>query len=95
MTASIHVLHPKPTPVGGFIRIRHTELDPAVRSARRGARLRIPDEKVAKIVINARARLVRLRDSLGALHDSQGTVTRAQPIAFRGRGTMLDVVARQ
>jgi hypothetical protein len=70
--------------------LRH--LDPAVRSARKGARLRIADEQVRRTVDEARARLARLRDALADLHSREGSITRSPPVAFRGGGRGISVV---
>ena len=43
-------------------------LDPAVRSARLAARLKLGDEHLSKIMVAAKQRLVNLRDPLGDLH---------------------------
>jgi hypothetical protein len=64
-------------------------LDPAVRSARFAAKLKIPDEKVKVIVNEAKGRLVRLRDALGDLHSQDVTPTRSRPLAFRGGGAAI------
>jgi len=62
--------------------LRH--VDPAVRSARLGAHLRIADERVRKAVNNVKSRLVRLRDALADLQAKEGTPTRSRSPAFRG-----------
>jgi hypothetical protein len=67
-------------------------LDPAMRSARYAARLKIPDEKVRDLVNHARARLVRLRDALGDLHSQDEATTRSRSLAFRGGGRPISAV---
>jgi hypothetical protein len=67
-------------------------LDPATRSARYAARLKIRDEKVRDLVNAARARLERLRDALGDLHSQDGNATRSQTLAFRGGGPAIGAV---
>lgn len=64
-------------------------IDPAVRSARQIAQLRLPDEKVAKLVKDAKKRLIRVRDALGDLHAKESVSTRSGPLTFRG-GSRLD-----
>lgn len=61
------------------------QLDPAVRSARQASKLKFGDEGVQKLVIDAKSRLTRLRDALGALHEADGAAvpTSASPL-FRG-----------
>jgi hypothetical protein len=71
--------------------LRH--LDPAVRSARLGARLKIEDEKVAKVMTNVKARLVRLRDALADLQARDGTASRSRSPAFRGGGHSISAVS--
>jgi hypothetical protein len=73
--------------------LRH--LDPAVRSARLGARLKIEDEKVAKVMTNVKSRLVRLRDALADLQAREGTASRSRPPAFRaGKHSISAVLGR-
>jgi hypothetical protein len=62
--------------------LRH--VDPAVRSARLGARLRIADEKVAKAMNDVKLRLVCLRDALADLQAKEGTPSRSRSPVFRG-----------
>ncbi len=64
--------------------LRH--VDPAVRSARYGARLKIADEKVARIVGDSKTRLVRFWDAMTALEGNQGSGTRSKSPMFRGGG---------
>jgi len=60
------------------------QLDPAIRTARFGAKLKIEDEKVADVVSKAKTRMIRLRDALADL-DSRGEVdTRSRTPLFRG-----------
>lgn len=73
----------------------HRHIDPAVRSARNGARLKIADEKVKSIVVDARSRLLRLRDALDDLHISDertGGVSRSRSPAFRGDGKPMSAI---
>jgi hypothetical protein len=70
--------------------LRH--LDPAVRSARLGARLKIADEKVAKAVDDVKGRLVRLRDALADLQATEGTPSRSRSPHFRGGTTPVSAV---
>jgi hypothetical protein len=62
--------------------LRH--LDPAVRSARLGVRLKIEDEKLAEAMSKVKSRLVRLRDALADLQAREGTASRSRAPAFRG-----------
>jgi hypothetical protein len=62
------------------------QLDPAVRSTRQASKLKFCDDGVQKLVVDAKSRLTRLRDALGALHeadDAAGPPTSASPL-FRG-----------
>jgi len=63
-------------------------IDPAVRSARQIAQLKLPDEKVAKLVKDAKKRLIRLRDALGDLHAKESVSTWSGPLTFRGRSRL-------
>ncbi len=67
-------------------------IDPAVRSARQCARLKFTDEKVAKVVGDAKTRLVRLRDALGALLERDCTPTRSRAVPFRGGSSSISAV---
>ena len=60
--------------------LRHVE--PAVRSARLGARLKIADDDTRRLVDDARKRLVRFRDALDDLHSQDGIATRSLPLYF-------------
>jgi hypothetical protein len=62
--------------------LRH--VDPAVRSARLGARLKIADAKVAEAINDVKSRLVRLRDALADLQATEGTPSRSRFSGFRG-----------
>src|SRR5208283_416834 len=70
------------------------QLDPAIRSARLVARAKFADRAVQKLVDDAKSRLTRLRDAMGALHESDaGSVIHCRAPAFRGgaagrRGTV-------
>jgi hypothetical protein len=61
------------------------QLDPAVRSTRQASKLKFGDNGVQKLVVDAKSRLTRLRDALGALHeaDSAAAPISASPL-FRG-----------
>jgi hypothetical protein len=61
--------------------LRH--VDPAVRSARIGSRLKIDDEKVAKAMHDAKSRLIRLRDALADLQATEGAPSRSRSLKFR------------
>lgn len=69
--------------------LRH--LDPAVRAARQGARLKIEDSDVLKAVEKSKKRLIRLRDSVAALQESDADISRSQAPAFRGGKTSWNV----
>ena len=62
--------------------LRH--IDPAVRSTRIGAHLKIADEKVETIMKDAKLRLERLRDALADLHAVDNAPSRSRPPEFRG-----------
>ena len=60
-------------------------MDLALRSTRQAAKLKFADETVQKAVADAKARLGRLRDALGALHQADaGAASRSRAPAFRG-----------
>lgn len=69
-------------------------MDPALRSTRQAAKLRFADDTVQKAVADAKARLGRLRDALGALHQADaGAATRSRSPVFRGALGHTDRVA--
>jgi hypothetical protein len=70
--------------------LRH--IDPAVRSARQCARLKLDDEKVARVVVEAKKRLIRLCDALGDLHAKGATPTRSRPLTFRSGSSSINAV---
>lgn len=66
----------------GHFLLRH--LDPAIRTARHAAKLKIADDKVVAAVGEAKVRMVRLRDALADL-DAKGVgETRSRAPNFRG-----------
>jgi hypothetical protein len=67
-------------------------LDPAIRSARHGARLKVVDPQVKAAVREAKQRLVRLRDALADLHEKGGTHTRSPAVGFRGRTSAISAM---
>ncbi len=71
--------------------IKH-QVYPAVRSARKGVRLKIADEKVVKAISDAKGRLVRLWEAMDDLHDSEKLATRSQSPEFRGNGRTINSV---
>jgi hypothetical protein len=73
--------------------LRH--LDPAIRSARHAARLKIADEKVLAAVVGAKVRLVRLRDTLADLHERGTVETRSRAIGFRGGPLAINAMLGQ
>jgi hypothetical protein len=62
------------------------QLEPAVRSARLGARLRIADDDARRLVDDARKRLALLRDALDDLDSQGGITTPSLATVFRGGG---------
>jgi len=70
--------------------LRH--LDPAIRSMRYGAKLKIADEKVAKSVNDAKSRLVRLRDALADLVANEDNAIRSRAPVFRGQTSAISAV---
>jgi hypothetical protein len=70
--------------------LRH--VDPAVRSARLGSRLKIDDEKVAKVMDESKSRLIRLRDALADLQATEGTPSRSRSLKFRVGGPTISAV---
>jgi hypothetical protein len=62
------------------------QLEPAVRSARLGAKLKIADDDTRRLVDDARKRLTALRDTLDDLESGGGITTRSPPVALRGGG---------
>jgi hypothetical protein len=59
-------------------------LDPAVRSARLAARLKIGDKQISKIIAETKKRLINLRDPLGDLHANSTATSRSPTPKFRG-----------
>lgn len=70
--------------------LRH--LDPAVRSARYAAKLKIADEKVLAAVTEAKARLMRLRDAMADLHAKGPAASRSRSPRFRGGARPISAV---
>ncbi len=70
--------------------MRH--LEPAVRSARLGARLKLLDDDTRQLVDDARKRLVLLRDALDDLESQGGIATRSLPVPFRGGGGAIAAI---
>ena len=70
-------------------------VDPAVRSARQGARLRISDEQVKESIEKARARLMRLRDTLDDLRATHDCESRSRSLTFRGGGGSISAILGQ
>lgn len=68
------------------------QLEPAVRSSRLGAKLKIPDPDTKRVVDDARKRLTVLRDTLDDLESGGGIATRSAPVAFRGGGGAVSAV---
>jgi len=68
------------------------QLEPAVRSARLGAKLKIADDDTRRLVDDARKRLVLLRDALDDLDSRGGIATRSLAVAFRGGGGAVAAV---
>ena len=60
------------------------QLEPAVRSARLGARLKIAGDDTRRLVDDARKLLVSLRDALDDLDSRGGIAARSPAVAFRG-----------
>jgi hypothetical protein len=60
-------------------------LDPAVRSARLAARLKIGSDDVAKLIVETKKRLINLRDPLGALYSCSDAATRSRAPKLRGK----------
>jgi hypothetical protein len=71
--------------------LRH--MDPAVKSARFGSKMKIADAKVLELVVEAKARLLRLRDALADLQARETTATtRSRSPAFRGGNRSISAV---
>lgn len=71
-------------------------LDPAIRSAHLGARLKIADPRVLSFVSDSKARLIRLRDALFDLHAADKDVSHSRTPAFRGhQGSLISVAERR
>jgi hypothetical protein len=70
------------------------QLEPAVRSARLGARLKIADDDTRRLVDDARKRLVSLRDALDDLDSGGGIAARSPAVAFRGGGVVAAMLGR-
>jgi len=62
------------------------EVEPAVCSARLGAKLKIVDDDTRRLVDDARKRLVLFRDALDDLESQGGIPTRSSAVVFRGGG---------
>jgi hypothetical protein len=60
------------------------QLAPAVRTARRGSRLRIDDDKVKAVVVAAYSRLIRMHDALADILEGDVTISRVRSPLFRG-----------
>jgi hypothetical protein len=52
----------------------------------------LDDEKVARVVVEAKKRLIRLRDALGDLHAKGATPTRSRPLTFRSGSSSINAV---
>ena len=74
----------------GHFLLRH--LDPAIRTARHAARLKILDEKVLTAVGEAKVRMVRLRDALADLDEKGTGETRSRAPNFRGGAKAVSAV---
>jgi len=70
--------------------LRH--LDPAIRTARHAAKLRIMDQKVLEAVGQAKIRMVRLRDALADLDEKGTGETRSRAPNFRGGAKAVSAV---
>ena len=70
--------------------LRH--IDPAVVSARQSAKLKLTDEAVSKVIVDAKTRLIRLRDALGDLQGKDSVPTRSKSLAFRGGPNSINAV---
>jgi hypothetical protein len=71
------------------------QLEPAVRSARLGAKLRISDDDTRRLVDDARKRLVGLRDALDDLESLGGIAAHSPAVRFRGgRGAVAAILGR-
>ena len=68
------------------------QLEPAVRSASLGTRLKIAGDDIRRLVDDARKRLVSLRDALDDLESQGGIATRSSPVSFRGGGGSISAV---
>ena len=67
-------------------------VDPAVRSARLGARLKISDDQVKEVIEKARGRLIRMRDTLDDLRATHDSESRSMSLAFRGGGGSISAI---
>jgi hypothetical protein len=70
--------------------LRH--LDPAIRTARHAAKLKIVDEKVLAAVGQSKTRMVRLRDALADLDEKGASDTRSRAPNFRGGAKAVSAV---
>lgn len=71
------------------------QLDPAIRSARFAAKLKIEDEKVVEVVGKAKTRMIRLRDALADLDSTGQPDTRSPAPLFRGGSKGMSAVLGQ
>ena len=70
--------------------LRH--VDPAIRSARSGARLKIASDPLKKLLSSSRGRLIRLRDALDDLRLAASLAGGSRAISFRGGGRAIGAV---
>ncbi len=104
MLATVHVLHLQPSVIGGLLRVGHPgyrrlgELHAAGKlnfnrfvfdAAHIDKQVELLKAlKVAKLVNDAKKRLIRLRDALGDLHAKESVSTWSGPLTFRGRSRL-------
>jgi len=70
-------------------------VEPIVRDARHGAKLKVSNEKVEKIISKAKERLENFKDAAWDLLDNSDSETRSMEPVFRGRGGVTQLVSRQ
>jgi len=68
------------------------QIEPTVRSARLGTRLKIADDHTRRLVDDSRKRLISLRDALDDLESRGGIATPSRTVAFRGGGGAIAAV---
>ncbi len=70
-------------------------LDPAIRAARIGDKMKFSDEAIAEVVNKAKTRLIRFRDVMADLNEKSSSVSRTRVPPFRGGTRVLGTAVGQ